>query len=260
MMYYIIAMRHFVMLPLPVGSDLACLRSTSMSNARFNLSQFNSALFALTAGRDERPQSLAKFVAESLRDSTLDWLIEGSDALTQVLAKFENSGKSAVAVKFRKIIRGCGASLMPYGEIVGGKGITLTKNQFPGGNGAAGQKDHANRIAVCEALYDRVLAYASFVFQPSVPEGIADPLASFGSFSEKSISIKLASASVDQLKEAVKRTVTLSSMIAYALESRIADAAAADAAAAEAPAPAEAPAAEAPAKRRVISVKRKLAA
>ena len=205
-----------------------------MSN-RFNLAQFNSALFTLTASRDERPQALAKFIAESLRDSALDWLIEGSDCLTQVLAKFENSGKSSVAVKFRKIIRNSGASLAPYGEI---EGLTLVKNKFPGGNGAAGQKDHANRIAVCEALYDRVLAYASFVFQPSVPEGIADPLASFGSFSEKSISIKLASASVDQLKEAVKRTVTLSSMIAYALESRIADAAAADAAAAEATAPA----------------------
>ena len=189
-----------------------------MSN-RFNLSQFSTSLFTMTCAREERPQALAKFIAESLRDSALDWLIEGSDCLTQVLAKFENSGKSSVAVKFRKVIRNSGASLAPYGEI---SGLSLTKNSFPGGNGAAGQKDHANRIAVCETLYTKVYAYAQFVFQPSVPDGAVDPLASFGAYSERSIAIKLASASVDQLKEAVKRTVTLSSMIADELKSRMA--------------------------------------
>ena len=87
-----------------------------MSN-RFNLSQFSTSLFTLTCSREEKPVALAKFIAESLRDSAVDWLLEGSDCLTQVLAKFENSGKTAVAVKFRKIIRNSGASLAPYGEI-----------------------------------------------------------------------------------------------------------------------------------------------
>ena len=227
-----------------------------MSN-RFNLSQFSTSLFTLTASRDERPAALAKFIAESLRDSAIDWLIEGSDALTQVLAKFEDSGKTAVAVKFRKIIRNSGASLAPYGEI---SGLSLTKNKFPGGNGAQGAKDHPNRMAVCESLYSKVLAYASFVFQPAVPDGAVDPVGAFGAYSEKSIAIKLSSANIEQLRDAIKRTVTLSALIAGALESRIADAAAADAAAAAAVADAAAAAEVTATARRVISVKRKAAA
>jgi len=231
-----------------------------MSN-RFNLSQFSTSLFTLTASRDERPAALAKFIAESLRDSAIDWLIEGSDALTQVLAKFEDSGKTAVAVKFRKIIRNSGASLAPYGEI---SGLSLTKNKFPGGNGAQGAKDHPNRMAVCEALYSKVLAYASFVFQPAVPDGAVDPLSSFGAFSEKSFAIKIASANIEQIECAVKRTLVLTALLASALESAKKQNADESAPAPEASAPDEsAPEASAPAPaktRRTISVKRKLVA
>ena len=187
-----------------------------MSNARFNLAQFSTSLSALTCSREDKPVAFATFIADALRDSALDWLLEGSDALTQVLSRFEGAGKTSTAVKFRKIIRSSGASLAPYGEI---EGLTLVKNKFPGGNGEAGRKDHANRIAVCEAFHAKVFAYAQFVFSPSVADGVADPLASFGAFSEKSFAIKLASASVEQIEGAVKRTVTLCALLASALES-----------------------------------------
>ena len=234
-----------------------------MSNTRFNLSQFATALSTLTSSRDDRPVAFATFIADALRDSALDWLLEGSDALTQVLAKFENAGKSAVAVKFRKVIRASGASLMPYGEI---EGLTLVKNKFPGGNGEQGKKDHANRIVVCDQFHAKVFAYAVFVFQPAVSDGAVDPLSAFGAFSEKSFAIKIGSATVEQIESAVKRTLTLTALLASALESvkkQNGDESAKkqngdESAPVEVIAPVEA---IAPAKtRRTISVKRKLAA
>jgi hypothetical protein len=186
-----------------------------MSN-RFNLSQFTTALNTLTCSREDKPSVYAAFIADALRDSAQDWLLEGSDALTQVLAKFENAGKSAVAVKFRKIIRGCGASLLPYGEI---EGLTLVKNKFPGGNGESGRKDHENRTLVCESFREKVFAYAQFVFSPAVSDGVADPLSAFGAFSEKSFAIKIASANIEQIECAVKRTLVLTALLASALES-----------------------------------------
>ena len=214
MLYYITDMRFVSNAHLPVGL-LVSTEDSAMSN-RFNLSQFTVSLSTLTCARDEKPQALASFVAGSLRDAAQDWLIEGSDCLAQALARFEGAGKTAVAVKFRKIIRGCGASLMPYGEI---DGLTLVKNKFPGGNGDLGRKDHDNRIAVCEQFHAKVYAYACFVFAPAVSDGAVDPLSSFGAFSEKSFAIKIASASVEQIEGAVKRTLTLTALLASALES-----------------------------------------
>ena len=235
------------MVPAPIDREF--LEEIEMAN--FNVSLFKSSFGALAAKSDERSVAIATFLADNISEAARSFLLDGSDALNQVLHIIETGGKAGFAVKARKVVKGIDGSMFATWGTLQAFSFVKAKD-FIGGNSPR-VKDHAEREAACDAYRDAVFEAAVKVFARSPAEAVVDPLASFGVFSEKTIAAKLSKASPEQMKAALARMSDLSELILTALDGIEVDgpemeaamaAAAAEAAAAEAAA-AEAAAAEA---------------
>lgn len=180
----------------------------------FSLSQFNRALAVITASADDKGSATAEWLASQLKRAALSWLLDGSDALAQCLAKIEASGKASTAVKLRKVLRGVdfqfsdGTPEKPviYGNVAGFAHVKA--NGFISGQSQR-CTDHARRIESANAFGQLVLITGNVVFAKPVREGEVDPLAPFGNFKLSTIATRLTSATDEQLASAVKRTSEL---------------------------------------------------
>ena len=204
-----------------------------MSN--FNRSQFNSAFAMLVCKSDERAEAVSIFLADSISAACESTLIDGSDSLAHVLNKISNSGKTSVAVKVRKAVRAIDWS--PINDWFNVDEFDAVKaSGYIGGNSSK-CTDQKARISACEVLRDNVAIACRKVFTPAAKDaGHVDPLASFGAYSEKTIALKLATASASEMMSACERLRALEALITTAMSALIdtADAAPADAAPADA--------------------------
>ena len=185
-----------------------------MSNAQkpvsFSLSQFNRALAVITASADDKGSATAEWLASQLKRAALSWLLDGSDALSQCLAKIEASGKASTAVKLRKVLRGVDFQFNDGGEkpIVYGNVAGFAHVKAEGFISGQSQRctDHAKRVESANAFGQLILITGNVVFAKPIREGEVDPLAPFGNFKVSTIATRLASATDEQLASAIQRT------------------------------------------------------
>lgn len=191
-----------------------------MSNS-FSVTQFSQALGALCAKTDERATAISEWLAGSLEGAAKSWLIEGSDALRQCLAKLETSGKSTVAVKLRKVVRAVQFEFrgdnVVYGNVAAFS-VIPSKNLLGGNSPRC--NDHAVREASCEAYGELVKGIANVLLAPPVREVNPDTLSGIGNFNEKTIGEKLAKADQEHLIAAASRLTKLAELVAGEIASR----------------------------------------
>ena len=181
-----------------------------MSNVSFSLSQFSKALSVITASADDKGSATAEWLASQLKRAALSWLLDGSDALAQCLAKIETSGKASSAVKLRKVLRSVdfqfndgGTKPIVYGQVAGFNLVKAT--DFISGQSSR-CTDHARRVESANAFGQLMLITGNVVFAKPIREGEADPLAPFGNFKLSTIATRLLAATDEQVDSAVKRT------------------------------------------------------
>ena len=213
-----------------------------MSNTvSFSLSQFSKALSVITAGADDKGSATAEWLASQLKRAALSWLLDGSDALSQCLAKIETSGKASSAVKLRKVLRSIdyqfndgGTKPIVYGQVAGFNLVKAT--DFISGQSSR-CTDHARRVESANAFGQLLLITGNVVFAKPIREGEIDPLAPFGSYKPSTIATRLVAATDEQITGAIKRTVELLTILQewqVSVESNKGKAAPAEAATAEA--------------------------